>query len=227
MLGVVGVGVAVFLITQRTNTISTQVSEEISQTLRERVRRQTTSTGKAEAQKILEDVQKQLDQAGIPGVQLGSGSTQAQLSLLTSAGIKQALEEYKAALGVKQLAVKRLTFHDTHSSLEAQSPKNPNHIDRYMYRAGSVGAPVPQRLSSSEKKNLKAVLFDPDQTALNDMDTLKTTTLGKLAYENAEISHVIVERRRGKTEILVYGSSPRDSGYVRFSDDGKVVRVYR
>ena len=56
---------------------------------------------------------------------------------------------------------------------------------------------------------------------------MKTLALAKLAYDSAEISHVIVERSRGKTEILVYGSSPRDSGYVRFSDRGQVVRVYR
>jgi hypothetical protein len=38
---------------------------------------------------------------------------------------------------------------------------------------------------------------------------------------------VIAERDRGKIQIRVYGSSPRDSGYVAFDEKGKVTRVAR
>jgi len=226
VVGVIAVGAIGFFVAQRGNSLRTQIGTEVSRTVTESVQRSAEGAGQAQAERIIQDVQKQLDKAGIPGSALGKGSG-SQVSLLTGAGITEALSAYKKALGTGTLAAKRLTFHDSHSSMEAQSPKNPNHVDRYTYRAGSVGAPVAQRLSSSDKKNLKATLFDPEATALTKLEELKTTTLGKLAYENTEISHVIVERRSGKTEILVYGSSPRESGYVRFSADGKVVRVYR
>ncbi len=226
IVGVFAVGAIAFFVAQRGNSLRTQISTEVSRSVSETVQRSVEGSGQAEAERIIQDVQKQLEKAGIPGAAVG-GNTGSQVSLLTSAGITEALDAYKKALGVSKLAATRLTFHDGHSSLEAQSPKNPSHVDRYMYRAGSVSAPDPQRLSSRDKQTLKARLFDPEVTALTKLEELKTTALGKLAYENTKISHVIVERRSGKTEILVYGSSPRESGYVRFSADGKVVRVYR
>lgn len=166
------------------------------------------------------------ERAGLKPVP-GAGPGGAQLSFLTAAGVKQALDSYKKALGVKALRATELTFHDNHSSIEVQSPKNPKHVDGYRLINGAVMGPDAVRLHGSEKRNLKAHLFDPDKTALSKLEELKRTALGKLAYEQAKITHIIVDRGRGKTTIRIYGSSPRDSGYVRFDENGKFVRAYR
>lgn len=166
-------------------------------------------------QQQLGEAQKRVGGLGAPG-----------LNLLTTAGAQEALAAYKSALG-GSLQITQLVLHDTHSSLEARSPKNPKHLDAYRYRAGVVSDPEPVRLSGGKKANLAPFLFDPEKTALTDLDALKTTALGKLAYEQATISHVIAERSRGKTVIRIYGRSPRESGYVQFDDRGKVVRVAR
>jgi hypothetical protein len=152
---------------------------------------------------------------------------QPSLSPLTSAGVRQVLAVYKEASGAQVLHMKRLTLHETHSSAEIQSPKNPNHVDEYDYHSGRVQGPEPVRLMGNEKTNLAPHLFDPEQTALSNLDALKTVAMGQLAYEEAKITHVIVDRDRGKTVIRIYGGNKRDSGYVAFDDKGKVSRVAR
>jgi hypothetical protein len=177
----------------------------------------------AEAMKgVNEAIQNAQKQAG----QVGAG-TPTGVSLLTSAGVKEALGAYKKAIGGNALAAMRLTFHDTHSSIKAQSPKNPAHVDEYGYRSGVVSPPEPERLQGSAKAKLESFLFDPEKTALLRLDELKVTALGKMALEESKVTHVIVDRDRGKLEILIYISSPRDSGYVNFNEKGDVVRVVR
>jgi DNA-directed RNA polymerase subunit RPC12/RpoP len=149
------------------------------------------------------------------------------LSPLSNAGVLQVLAAYKEVSGTSPLQVKSLTLHDTHSSVELQSAANPNQVDRYDYNAGRVRGPDPVRLIGSEKSNVKALLFDPEKAALGQVETLKVTAMGKLAYEEAKITHVIVERDHGKVVIRVYGGNDRQSGYVAFDARGKVTRVVR
>jgi hypothetical protein len=103
--------------------------------------------------------------------------------MLSSAGVAQALGMYKQATGMKTLKVKRLTLHDTHSSVQLQSAKNPKHLDGYDYINGAVDGPEPERLSGREKDDLEPFLFDPDKTALSKLDALKLVALGKMALE--------------------------------------------
>jgi hypothetical protein len=156
-----------------------------------------------------------------------SAKGQPSLSPLTNAGVKQVLAAYKETSGTSRLQLKRLTLHDTHSSAEIQSPKNPNHMDRYDYHSGRMRGPDPVRLMGGEKSNLTAHLFDPEKTPLTDLESLKITAMGKLANEEAKITHVIVERDRGKVVVRMYGGNKRESGYVAFYETGRVTRVSR
>jgi hypothetical protein len=217
-LGAVGVVVAVMRQTSSTtrdvNDAIRTADEAIKQAMAE------ASAAQAEANGALKE-----GLAQVPGAGKNPGAS--SLSLLTNAGVAQALAAYKRALGVSSLKAMRLTLHETHSSIELQSPKNPAHVDGYSYSNGAVTGPEAKRLSDREKTKLETFLFDPEKGPLLKMDSLRQTAISKLAYEQAKITHVIVDRDRGKTEILVYCSSPRDSGYVSFDDKGGVVRVAR
>lgn len=218
----VGVGVAglvIFLVQEQSNAASSaaiagQIAKQLGGGQQAGAQAQVASALE-KAREQLEAAQRKVGGLGAPGI-----------SLLTTAGAKQALQAYEKAVGGK-LNATQLTLHETHSSIEVQSIKNPKYVDHYNYRAGIVSDPQPVRLMGSMKRNLKSHLFDPDKTALTRLDELKTAALGQLAYEQAKITHIIVDRSRGKTVIRVYGRSPRDSGYVAFSDAGKLIRAYR
>lgn len=166
-------------------------------------------------------IQEQFGQ--VPGAKPGA----SQLNLLTTAGVQKVFGLYKDAVGGGPLSALELTLHDEHSSVELQSPKNPAHVDEYRYLLGQVSSPKPVRLTGSAKTSLNKHLFDPEKTALARMDELKTTAIGKLAFEQARVTHVIAKRDRGKLEIRLYVSSPRDSGVVWFDGAGKVTRVHK
>jgi hypothetical protein len=166
-------------------------------------------------------IQEQLGQ--IPGA---SGQTPA-LDLLTDSGMEKVLGLYKETVGGGPLNVLEMTIHGEHSSVELQSRKDPDHVDEYRYLLGRVGGPKPVRLTGGAKSNLKKHLFDPEKTALVRMNELKSAAIGKLGFEQATVSHVMAERGRGKIEIRVYVSSPRDSGVVWFDGDGKVTKVHK
>jgi hypothetical protein len=211
------VGIIVASVVSSVTTAATEygkVEDEVSRATKQA----NDAIAQALAQASAAQDQAQRAVGGIPG----AGG--AQLGLLSNAGVVQALAMYKKTLGARTLKVRRLTLHDSHSSVKVQSPKNPKHLDGYDYINGAVDGPDPEHLSGREKTDLESFLFDPEQTALMQLDTLKQTAMSKLAFEEAKITHVIAERR-GKVEILVYASSPRESGYVSFDEKGKVIRV--
>jgi hypothetical protein len=199
---------------------ATTAANEASR-VQEEVERATRQANDAISQAIAQAsaAQDQAQQAlsGVPGV---TGP-----SLLTSQGVQNVFEAYKQAAGTKTLKLKRLVLHDTHSSAQVQSVRDNTQLDGYSYDPRGVDGPHPERLHGSEKSNLEDFLFDPEKTALTRIETLKQATLRELALEEAKITHVVAERRNRKVEILVYGGSARESGYVAFDDKGKVIRV--
>jgi hypothetical protein len=214
----IGVGVAIFAFTRSEQALSNVTSSVLTQ---------AGTLQSEQASGAISSAMAEMNRALAVARNAGAAAPSAAASPLTSAGVVQALAAYKGALGTSTLSLMELTLHDSHSSVEAQSATNGQHVDRYNYRAGSVTGPEPVRLAGRDKANLKGALFNPEKTALLSLDELKIATLKELKYEAATVSHVIMRRDRGKTEILVYGSDQRDSGYVRFDEQGKVVRVYR
>lgn len=214
----IGIGIAaLLLLAQPTASVGSALFERAAEdpTVRKSVREAMAGVGEA-----LGKAKAQIEQGRAAGAD-------GERDLLTSTGIDRVIRAYKEKIGAQSIAVVRLVVHDTHSSAEIQDPKNPKHVDSYHYRAGSVTGPEPVRLMGAQKNDLTPFLFDPDKVALGRLDELGAAALSALAYEGATLSHVIVDRDRGQTAIRVYASSPRDSGYVRFDDKGKLVRAYK
>lgn len=141
--------------------------------------------------------------------------------------IKSRLEE---RLG-KPVRLKELVLYPSYAAIEAQDPKNKEHLDRYFYRAGSFQDPEPLRLSGSDRKSLEAALFSLDELSLDKLPALMADALAQLKLEDGKVSHVIIDRDffGGKTPgFRVYASSERDSGgYVSYDASGKRRRVMK
>lgn len=223
LVSVIGVLVMVGGITASVISTVTTTTQQVNR----EVDRASQQANDAIAQALAQASAAQAQADEMLGRVPGAAQEQPGLSPLTNAGVLQVLSVYKEASGTSPLQVKRLTLHDSHSSAELQSAKNPSHVDRYDYHTGRIRGPDPVRLMDSEKASLKSHLFDPDKTALSNLESLKTMAMSKLAYEEAKITHVIAEKSRGKIVIRIYGSNARDSGYVAFDEKGKVTRVAR
>ncbi|MDF1564603.1 MAG: hypothetical protein P1V51_16280 [Deltaproteobacteria bacterium] len=220
-VAVMVMGVVVFVITLAGGAVEQSTSFAVT----------TSTASRASSERALQQAAQALEQARaqVEAVerQVGGARPEGAGTLLSSAGVAEALAAYEAKLGAP-LALLELTVHEGHSSIEARSPENPRHVDRYRYRGVAASEGEPVRLSGRQKERLEAYLFDPRQVALERLDELKETALSRLGHEGAEVTHLIVDRDHdGALALRIYASSERESGYVRFDRQGKVVRVYR
>ncbi|HEY6079715.1 MAG TPA: hypothetical protein VIW29_12960 [Polyangiaceae bacterium] len=134
---------------------------------------------------------------------------------------------YEQALG-KPVMAKQLVVYQYYAMLEAQNPKNREHVDSYKLWANKVERPEAVRLGS-DKKQLSQLLFSFDSIDFVLLQKLIKQALNELAIEEGKVTHVILERdgsSAGREPIWrIYVNGSRDSGFVEFSSQGEKRRV--
>lgn len=127
----------------------------------------------------------------------------------------------------RPVMVKQLVLYPSYAIAEAQDPKNKQHLDRYVYRHGALGAPEPVRLSGVER-DVNKLVFSLDQIAFDQLAGVIHSALTELPIEEGKVTHVILTRdvfTKGVPAVRVYVNGPRDSGYVEYAANGKRGRV--
>lgn len=134
---------------------------------------------------------------------------------------------YQAALG-KPIMAKELVIYQYYATLEAQNPKNPEHVDSYKLWASKVERPEPVRLGS-DKKALSQVLFSLDDVDFGMLPKLTQRALAELKIEEGKVTHVFLERDSSDAKRdpiwRVYVNGSRDGGFVEFSVSGEKRRA--
>lgn len=139
-----------------------------------------------------------------------------------------AKSRYEKALG-KPIMAKQLVLMQYYATLEAQNPKNRDHVDSYKLWANKVERPQPVRLGS-DKQQLQQLLFSLDAVDFKLVPTLIKKALAELKLEESKVSNVILERdgsspqREPIWRVYVMGS--RDNGFVEFSVTGEKRRSF-
>lgn len=181
--------------------------------------------GAGSAQDAMQQAKKAIEQATQGALAQGAG-----IDYFGQGGAQQAVGAFKTALGASSIMAQRLVLYPSYATLAARDPKNPTHYDTYSLHSGVVGAPSPIS-NSSIGKDIEKHLVDLDKvTALSKLPALIKQTLDTLKYEDAKVSHVIVEHGQPFVKgivVRVYVSGPRDSGRIDFNADGSVNRVFK
>lgn len=126
----------------------------------------------------------------------------------------------------KPIMAKQLSLMQYYATLEAQDPKNRDHVDSYKLWANRVERPQPVRLGG-DKQQLAQVLFSLDSVDFKVVPGIIKAALAELKLEEGKVAVVILERDgQGKREpiwrVVVNGS--RDNGVVEFSVTGEKLR---
>jgi hypothetical protein len=141
----------------------------------------------------------------------------------------RAKARYEAVLG-KPILAKQLVLMQYYATLEAQDPKNHEHVDMYKLWANKVERPQPVRLGS-DKQQLGQLLFSLDSVDFSLVSKLIKRALAELKLEDSKVSNVILERDSSSPQhepvwrIYVMGS--RENGFVEFSVTGEKRRAYQ
>jgi hypothetical protein len=139
-----------------------------------------------------------------------------------------AKSRYETKLG-KPIMAKQLVLMQYYATLEAQDPKNRDHVDSYKLWASKVERPQPVRLGS-DKQQLQQLLFSLDSVDFKLVPTLIKKALAELKLEESKVSNVILERDAGSPQRepiwRVYVMGSRDNGFVEFSVTGEKRRSF-
>ena len=139
----------------------------------------------------------------------------------------RAMARYEKVLG-KPIMAKQLTLMQYYATLEAQDPKNHDHVDSYKLWANKVERPEPVRLGG-DKQQLGQIVFSLDSVDFKLVPRLIKTALGELKLEEGKVSNITLERdgsTPGHDPIWrVYVMGSRDNGFVEFSVMGEKRRA--
>ncbi len=127
----------------------------------------------------------------------------------------------------KPIMAKQLSLMQYYATLEAQSPKNREHVDSYKLWANQVERPQPVRLGSAQ---LSQMLFPLDSVDFKVVPGVIKAALADLKLEEGKVAVVVLERDgQGKREpiwrVVVNGS--RANGVVEFSLSGEKLRAFQ
>jgi hypothetical protein len=144
------------------------------------------------------------------------------------ADAKLAKARYAAVLG-KPIMAKQLVLMQYYATLEAQDPKNHDHVDSYKLWANKVERPQPVRLGS-DKQQLQQLLFSLESVDFALVPTLIKRALAELNLEESKVSNVILERDGSSPQHepiwRVYVMGSRENGFVEFSVTGEKRRSF-
>jgi hypothetical protein len=167
-------------------------------------------------------------QLGTPVVPAGE-KVEAQPALIEEdyyADATLAMARYEKVLG-KHIMAKQLTLLQYYATLEAQDPKNPEHVDSYKLWANSVERPQPVQLGSA-KRQLDQILFSLDAVDFRLLPSIIKQALAELKVEEGKVQVITLSRDGENKEpvwrIIVNGS--RDNGVIEFSVAGKKLRTF-
>jgi hypothetical protein len=135
---------------------------------------------------------------------------------------------YEKALG-KPIMARQLTLMQYYATLEAQDPKNRDHVDSYKLWANKVERPQPVRLGA-DKQQLSQILISLDSVDFKIVPKVIKQALTDLKLEEGKVSAVVLDRdgQSSKREpiwrVIVNGS--RENGVVEFSITGEKLRQF-
>jgi hypothetical protein len=135
-------------------------------------------------------------------------------------GVAEAEEAFSARLGPGPVRALSLSFYNTYVILQAQDPKQKDHVDRYTLRADGLEEPEPVRIEEAGRA-LEEKLFSLDEVALDKIPALFKEVDAHARQREGRVTHILVERGRGGVAIEIYWSSDRyPGGSFAFSAQG-------
>lgn len=118
-------------------------------------------------------------------------------------------------------------------TLEAQDPKNLEHVDAYKYSNGSVTGPTPVNLAKLIVKPLESNLFKLDDVDLNAIPSLLKAAVEKAGVEDGKVRQMNLSRglilnpplSMGPPQWNILVEGPRGNASVYANAKGEILKV--
>jgi hypothetical protein len=129
----------------------------------------------------------------------------------------------------------RLEIRTEEMTLEAQDPKNLEHIDAYKYSNGSVSGPTPVNLARLIVKPLEDNLFKLDDVNLDAIPALIKGSVERAGVEEGKVTQMELSRglilspplSMGPPQWNILVDGPRGNATVYANAKGEIVKVQK
>ncbi len=123
-------------------------------------------------------------------------------------------------------AFTEIDLYGDYAIATAQNPTLPDHLDRYMWRTGTLGSGDPQ----TNDADAPSKVFTIADVQWNAIGSLVAQAAALSNVEQGEVSYVLVSRDYftdgAPIKIRVYVNGPRGSAYIEAAADGTVIAVH-
>lgn len=122
-----------------------------------------------------------------------------------------------------------MVLYPTYAKFDIQNPNKKLEADQYNLRNGAIddGSPLKFMGRQPTEKDLAAQTFAIEEVDFTQVPKIAQDAPAALAFEKAEVTHMILERRTGgKVRWRVYVNSPRRNGSVEYETNGTRGKVW-
>jgi len=146
--------------------------------------------------------------------------------------VKDGVAEFKKKLDGPIKAL-RLGIRAEDMTLEAQDPKNAQHVDEYKYSKGAVSGPNPVNLAKLIVKPLEDNLFNLDEVNLDAVPSLIKAAVEKAGVEEGKVTQMELSRglilnpplSMGPPQWNILVEGPRGNATVYANAKGEIIKV--
>ncbi len=117
----------------------------------------------------------------------------AKTDMFAGSAAKDAVEAFRKKLGGGPIKAVRFEIEHDSATLQAQDPKNPEHVDQYKYTRGIVTGPTAVQLDLLSN-NLDKSLFNLDEVDVGATPALAKNVLERAHIEGGKIKRMTIER---------------------------------
>lgn len=117
----------------------------------------------------------------------------AKTNMFEGTAAKDAVEAFRKKLGGGPIKAVSLEIEGDSATLQAQDPKNPDHVDQYKYTRSVITGPTPVQLDLLSN-NLDKSLFNLDDVNVAATPVLARDVLERAKIEGGKIKRMTIER---------------------------------
>jgi len=138
------------------------------------------------------------------------------------------LTRLREKTGCKPCRVTRLSVRPDGAWLQLQDPREPLNLDEYSLLGRHFNEPRPVKVGSKPTlEKLRNLTFDLEQDInLASLKGMIEAAPRHSEIEGATVSHASLSRDGDGVVVIVHVETPRRSGHIRYSANGKLLRVY-
>lgn len=168
------------------------------------------------------------------GVVLGCkllGGPSRKVEMFEGTAVPDGIAEFKRKIG-GPIKVLSLSIKTDEMTLEAQDPKNSQHVDAYRYAKGSVSGPTPVNLSKLINNDLDQNLFSLDEVDIAAVPGLIKASIQQTELEGGKVSEMHLSRglmlpqlTMGPPQWNIHVGGPRGDATIYANSKGEIVKI--